>query len=452
MSRPRWSICAAVAAIACAFAVVCTYHAEAGRTIASAVGGIFIDADGAVRAPSADMKNARIKALREAVAKPAGDVNTPVELRRISLRGLEAAVREALAKGDTLPDEIQFLAGLQRIQYVFVYPEQNDIVIAGPAEGWVVNGDGEIVGITSGRPVLRLDDLLVALRSVENARTGGISCSIDPTAEGRQRLQQVLDAQARSRQPLNPAVLEPQMKEAFGPQQITVKGVPLDSHFARMLVAADYRMKRLAMHLEPAPIPNMPSYVQMIRGGVNSSTNPRWWLACNYEPLAASDDKLAWEIRGQGVKAMTEDEFVQADGTVKGTGKANDAAQKWADLLTSRYDELSAADPVFGKLRNMMDMCVVAALIEAHDFRNLANCDLSLLYDARSDLTLTQWPTPRTVSPECSFLRTRKGWTVTASGGVLVESWQSASRSKVDGAIAAVREKSAPNAKRWWWN
>ena len=36
------------------------------------------------------------------------------------------------------------LAGLQRLQYVFFYPQQNDIVIAGPAEGWLEDAAGHL--------------------------------------------------------------------------------------------------------------------------------------------------------------------------------------------------------------------------------------------------------------------------------------------------------------------
>lgn len=451
MSRQRWIVGASMA-LACAL-LVSALQVHAGRAVQSAVGGVFIDAKGVVRAPSKDMVNADLRALREAVPTAKGDISTPVEMRKVSLRGLEAAIAQALKTGDTLPDEIQFLAGLQRIQYVFIHPERNDIVIAGPAEGWMVDDRGEVVGITTGRPVLRLDDLLAAFRSVEQARQGGISVSIDPTREGRQRLQRLLDAQARSRQRVNPAVLEPKMKEAFGLQQVTIKGVPANSHMARILVAADYRMKRLAMHLEPSPVRGLPSYLQLIKNNPPAN-NPRWWLACNYEPLSCSDDKLAWEIRGQGVKAMTEDEFVQADGAVKGTGKTSDAAQKWADRMTNSYNELSKRLPVFTKLRNVMDMCVVAALLESYDFRNFANCPLDLLYNPRSELALAQWPTPRLIPPECSFLKTRKGWTVTASGGVLLESWQAASKTEVSQKVAEVYAGADPPARpeQWWWN
>ena len=46
-----------------------------------------------------------------------------------------------------------------------------------------------------------------------------------------------------------------------------VNGVPADSHFARVLVAADYRMKRLAMNFDPSPVNGLPSYLHMIKPG-----------------------------------------------------------------------------------------------------------------------------------------------------------------------------------------
>ena len=73
-----------------------------------------------------------------------------VELRKVSLRRLEAAVEEHCKSGTPLPQDIKFLGGLQRIHYVLVYPEQKDIVLVGPGEGWKVDARGNIVGVTTG--------------------------------------------------------------------------------------------------------------------------------------------------------------------------------------------------------------------------------------------------------------------------------------------------------------
>jgi hypothetical protein len=181
-------------------------------------------------------------------------------------------------------------------------------------------------------------------------------------------------------------------------------------------------------------------------------SNPRWWLACNYQPLAASPDGLAWEIRGPGVKAMTEDEALAADGKRAVTGKSSAAAQKWADLMTEKYDNLSGRDPVFGELRNLMDMCVVAALIRKEHLAEKAGLSIPLLWDANSELKVEVWNAPKTIAPEISFLKAKDNLIVTASGGVAVESWQVADKKEVVAEVAQIREKAARGQRKslWW--
>ncbi len=96
---------------------------------------------------------------------------------------------------------------------------------------------------------------------------------------------------------------------------------------------------------------------------------PRWWLATNYDPLLTDADGLAWELRGPGVKAMTEEDFLLANGDRVHSGKASPTAQKWANNMTARYDELSKRDTIFGELRNCMDLAIVAALLFKENLR-----------------------------------------------------------------------------------
>ena len=373
-----------------------------------------------------------------------------VSLRKVSLRALQSEIDESLRdNAGTLPEHVQYLAGLQRVQYILVYPEQNDIVLAGPGEAWMVDDQANVVGVTTGRPVLLLDDLLVALRTVRAARDVGISCSIDPTAEGLRRFQALSINQRAGRS----AILK-QVEQAMGPQKISITGAPADSHFARVLVAADYRMKRIAMKLDNSPVRGLPSYLDLVkRGPRRGAPTPRWWLACNYEPLARSDDGLAWELRGPGVKCMTEDEFVTAEG-VEGTGQANKAAQRWADLLTENYDSLSAEDVVFAELRNLMDLSVVAALIEKEQLIDKAGCSLSLLTDTDNLLTTDSWNPPKTIATQASIVKKGRSYILTASGGVQIESWRVASQSESSDETEQVRATSAAATDNdaWWWN
>jgi hypothetical protein len=418
------------------------------------VGGVSIDTNGVLAQPDPESRKMLLQQLRQDVKKPVGDLGRPVELRMVSLKGLEAALKDAVEnKLGHLPDEVRYLAGLQRIQYVFVYPEENDIVLAGPGEGWKIREDATVVGMTTDRPVIQLDDLLVAFRTAKDAARQSISVSIDPTEEGREKLDALMAEMTRRRATFTPAVPEMYAK-ALGPQRITLTGVPADSHLARVLVAADYRMKRIAMHLDPSPVKDLPSFLEMQQKNRSLSQNmmPRWWLACNYEPLAKAEDGLAWELRGPGVKCMTEDEFVEG-GKVVGTGKVNPVAQKWADTMTAKYDELAKKDGVFGELRNVMDLCVIAALIEKEGLLEKANLALPTIMNSDSELTHEPWNTPKTVATQSSFLKVGREYIVTASGGVEVTSWEVASKSEVSADVKKVRdEHTAPTGKTWWAN
>src|SRR5205823_10826963 len=103
--------------------------------------------------------------LAAAKGKLPANLLAPSKLRKVSLIGLERAIAKQVADGKPLDDAILHLAGLQRLQFVFCFPERGDVVIAGPAEGWVADPSGRVVGITTGRPVLELADLAAALRT-----------------------------------------------------------------------------------------------------------------------------------------------------------------------------------------------------------------------------------------------------------------------------------------------
>jgi hypothetical protein len=435
----RRCLLAAVIALAPTFLWAGNNHGQLFRS----VGGVLINAEGVVGEPTVKEMELVRKSALESYKEPAADLKQPVELRMFSLRSAEEAINRAnVDLAYELPDEIKFMAGLQRIQYIFVYPDQNDIVLAGPGEGWKIDAMGNHVGITTGRPVLRIEDFVLAMRTVENARQGGISVSIDPTAEGRKRLDDVNKSLGAVNARQIPSLLEA-FEKAMGPQVVSIRGIPESSRFARTLVASDYKMKRIAMALQKSPVSGLPSYVSMLSTQPQNMM-PRWWMACSYEPIAKSADGLAWEIRGPGVKVMTEDELIGEDGSVTGTGKANPTAQKWADLMTDKYDELSAKEPIFGELRNLMDMSVVAALIAKEDLLAKANCELPTIADAGSKLGVTSWIAPRFVDTQCSAQHKGKKFIITASGGVEIASWQVADKTVESPEVEAIRSKAAP--------
>tara|TARA_R110002049_G_scaffold309101_2_gene516928 strand:+ start:58455 stop:59843 length:1389 start_codon:yes stop_codon:yes gene_type:complete len=420
-----------------------------------AVGGVMIDAAGIVRTATVDEKLDLANVMRGVVDAPEGKLAEAAELRMVSLKKLQAAIVESRKTGAALPESISFMAGLQRIEYLFVDKENNDIVIAGPAEPWKLIDDGSVVGTKTSGAVLRLEDFAVALQSVETSRNGGISCSIEPTAEGRQRLAKLL-SKIKLRPGQSPAVFEESMKEAFGLQTISVTGVPQDSRYARTLIAADYEMKRLAMALARSPIAELPSYLQIAKNGrKNASQNPRWWMVCNYDAMTRSEDKTAWKLTGQGVKTLTEQDVIEKDGSAKRSGRTDKIAETWAQKMTDNFGQLSQNMSVFGDLRNAMDLSVVATLIVQEQLAQKAGLDLSVLNVPNDDVELVSYSVPKAVSPECSFVRGRSGWIVTASGGVDIDPFTIVQTQKTDdSSMTQMRSTAlaANDATQWWWN
>jgi hypothetical protein len=457
-SRPRHRRAARL--VSCALAVVALTHDVHGQGFGGPgfgfqpVGGISIDTDGVVRTVDAKALDESVRAMRTAVTAtklpaPAG------ETRTVSLAGIMAAVKEAVDGRSPIPVDVALLGGLERITHVFVVPEERDILLMGPADIPVVDACGTPVGKRNGRPLLRLEDLVVALRAADQSKAGGVFCSIDPTPRGLAQLQEFLAAQKTMGR--NPAAVFRGMEEALGPQTVTVGGVPGDSRFARVLVGADHAMKRIGMGHEPSGIKELPSYLSLVKAGVRASSLPRFWLEAEYEPLARDADELTWQIRGRRMKCLSAGGPPAGDGIRRGIGQRDESLEVWCQAMTEHYDRLTARHPVFAELVNCVDLAVVAALIRSRQLDARAGLDLRGLTD-ESLLGLPKYEVAKSVATVANGLKKGTNWVLSASGGVLLRPWQFAGNTmQVDGldtarAAATAARPQGPSASACWWD
>jgi hypothetical protein len=448
VSRP-----AAGALFALAIFVTCGSPARAQVVVGGiqpVVGGVFIDPSGALtHAPVEDLAKIREAFAEQAAGVPAA-LQVGAKLRKISLRRLEAAIQLCKQTGKPLPNEMNFLGGLQEIRYVLVYPEQNDLVLAGPAEGWKVDAQGSVVGAKSNRPVMLLDDFLVALRTALSSSRGVISCSIDPSQEGVLRLRQF---EKTLHTVGNPEMTARAFEEQLGSQRITVGGVPATSHFARVLVAADYRMKRISMGREAAPVANLPSLIAMSKAtSVGMKNNmPRFWLEPDYKPLSRDAEGLTWQLRPATVKCLTENDFFDAVGVKHPTGTSDPVSQKWAATMTERYEALSKADPIFAELRNCMDLAVVAALVARENLTAKAKADLPLLLGGEGLQTATL-AAPQRIASQAAAMNKGHKW-MFAVGGVQINPWTVIGQAQQSASLGPAHGAARPgDDARWWWD
>lgn len=442
---------------------------QKGTTVQLPTFGISVDADGVLEFktwedPTGQLHMQRLRAAQAALAP---NIMQDSPLRIISLRKLEAAIAARQAEGRGPTDEMANLAGLQRVQFAFCYPNpdnppESDIVLAGPAEGWMRNLADQPVGVNTGRPTVQLVDLVTALRAFP---PGGkapplVGCSIGPTESGLKALS-AFQAQvpARIRPEQEAAVgawVYQGMREALGLATISVYGVPETTHFGQVLVEADYRMKMIGVGLEPPGI-KLNSYADLI-SGARHGVLQRWWFYPNYEMAKVSQDRLALELVGQGVLLSSQDLNFDATGKLGGANPGLSASDRFTRGFTNKFEELANVKPVFAQLRNLIDLTVMAAYLQRADFYGQADWQPGLLADEKQ-LTVEDLNAPRKVPVAANALWKSHRLFVMAGGGVSIQpeiALDDEHRLADDGSLDSARNRVQTSlggpADRWWWD
>lgn len=424
--------------------------------------GVVVDANGVLATkvfmdPTGQLTRQRLAAAKASLNP---DLLKRSETRYVSLTRLEAVVGQRLASGAGVTDDMRYLAGLTRIRRVFVFPESGDIVIAGPAEGFMPNVAGRMVGLFTGRATLELQDLVVALRSYppSGKQTEALVVSIDPTTEGLAKMQQFLiDIRGRIT-PGDAGNIAAGLRQNLGLQNVRIVGVSAKTHFAQVLVEADYRMKLIGIGLETAPV-RIQSYVARANPrNVASNALKRWYFTPNYDCVLMSPDSLAMELQGDGVQLISEDQMVQAGGGRMATGRVDAASQAFVKNFTDRYAELARVEPVYAQMRNLIDMAIAAAFIQKHDYYGRASWKMDV-FGNEEKFPVETYPAPTHVESAVNVVW--KGMTLTTpiGGGVAIRPLKALSNEHLktddDGALKKLRNSIPLDGlakDQWWWD
>ncbi len=429
---------------------------------ASGAAGVFIDARGILSKRFFPDPTRALTRARQAAAKsmlPA-DILKDSKLRKVSLNRLEAAMMVIHARGEIEPVEMKYLAGLTRITHVFFYEDSGDIVIAGPAEGFYEDVSGRAVGINSGHAVMELQDLIAALRaySPDGRRENVISVSIDPSQQGLQRMNQFLSRVSPQEAVANPRLLAQLLKQNLGLQKITVQGISPKSHFAQVLVEADYRMKLIGIGLEQPPV-KITTYISKASPrGVSRNAMQRWYFTPNYECVMVSDDGNAMQLTGDGVKLISEHEMVSGDGQRAASGKFDKASQQFVESFTRLYGELAARAPVYAQMRNLMDLSIAAAYIQQQDFYGRSGWSMDL-FGSEEKFPIATYPVPATVDSAVNVVFKGNTLMTPIGGGVNIQPRKAIRKDQIqadtEGKLLETQSRiSLEQLKpgQWWWD
>ncbi len=428
--------------------------------------GVLVDAGGVLRLKSKADATTRILTEKRGVAPPQDlranrSARKASALRFVSLPRLEKELLRRQAAHEAFDPAMLTLAGLRRVQYVFVYPESYDLVLAGPAGDWVVDKDSRIVAVDTHEPVVRLDDLLTILRRGNGAAESHFGCSINPRQESLAKTQAFLEAS--SKKPLEPSRrrqwLE-DLRDSMGRQDIEVFGIDPTSRVAAVLVEADYHMKLIGMGLVDG-VEGVDSYLASIK--LRPGEQPpmmsvlRWWFALKYDAIARSESGDAFELVGQGVRVLSENEMLAQQGQRVHTGASDPLNRQFADSFTAHFEELAKKYPVYGELRNIFDLAMAVAIVQSNRLTEEAGWKPSLLV-SQEELRLPQGNVPREVETVVNHRVINQRLVIAGvSGGVMVAPGDVLRESRTGDSAGKLieRDKAAPKelaGDGWWWD
>jgi hypothetical protein len=430
--------------------------------IATPGAGVVVDAAGVLRMQAAQDPTGQLMRQRVMNAKAAlsSDVLKESPLRKVSLNRLEKAIEAQAADSRQPTDEMKYLAGLTRIQYVFFYPESGDIVLAGPAGGWFSDLSGRVLGMETGRPVIELQDLVAALRvfAPGQKKAPVVGCSIDPTQEGLAKMQEFLRNIGGRATPNDTQFIVDGLRTNLGLQQVRLMGVSPDTHFAQVLVEADYRMKLIAIGLEDPQV-KMNTFIAKATSSIAQNALVRWYFVPEYKCVRTAADGFAMELVGDGVKLVDENEVVQADGTrVVSAGAKNAASLAFTTSFTQKYQQIAARKPVYSQLRNLIDLAIAAAFIQQQDFFGQAGWQAATLMD-ESKFPIQTYQAPLQVDTVVTSVWKGNRLLTPVAGGVMIQARNALATENLvadeRGQTAHARQETslkdlAPG--QWWWD
>lgn len=407
--------------------------------------GIDVDAEGRVLVLTQEKSDVLGKMMAQVLEPPSEALNRRVSRRAISLKRLDAQVQEIIEQYEVLPDAIRYLGGLTSIEYIIAVPEENDLLLIGPAEGWHADAAGNVVGTQTGQPVLVFEDFLTTLRLWHQpVPPRSIACSIEPTPDVVTKLAK-LRQQFPNVNASNADAYAVALEGIYGENPITITGVATTSRFARILVAADFQMKQIALGLEPSNVRNIPSYVGLISAS-RPNISPQFWLLPEYATITHDSQKLTWRLGNHRVRALAHEDYLSPQ-----RNRSTDrAALVWCRNMEANYDALAKALPVFGELQNNMRLALVASLIRQENLLQKANCTLTILLD-ESKLRLVDYPEPKSVA--FHSVKSRNGFSmIVACGGVEINPQKAVQNNvRLDNKIDAERTRLIPTLGDEWW-
>jgi hypothetical protein len=315
----------------------------------------------------------------------------PARMRRVWLRLLANSIESDAKAGKKLSDQQRYFAGLTGVRFLYLDEQNKDVILEGPADdSWSARPDGMVIGEQSGRPLLQLDDFVIAWRNtIGNGPPPSVS--LEHRAESIQKIQEVIKNTPQPKNAEGRAAYSRRLQEVWGPQDAVTGGVPTNTRFNKVMVDADWDMKRVSLGLSDPQIKDFPTYVDLefddwtrrvAAEGIRAQRpagGSRFWFYPAYTEFEHSAKLDAVEIPGDPVQLLTESHFRDISMGRQVTQEPSQHAMDFIKGFTKNYGALADKNPLYGELRNLFDWVAVARLIQKLDAPRRIGWDFAYL-------------------------------------------------------------------------
>ena len=239
--------------------------------------------------------------------------------------------------------------------------------------------------VNSNLPAIYTKDFVVALKNawMDYAEMRGNTyyysnpgCSIDPDPNLMQELVNVGNKILSSSMEEADKKLDEWHNVCKKPQNVRVLGIPFDTHFAKIMVKADYDMKNLVDGTDEVGIPGFRALMNMkideIREDIRNNRQPsvsismnRFWFYPGVN-IYEKDNGIV-VIKKCPVTLLTENEYSSSG------SKTDPLAKKFTENVTVFYKELAQKRPIYKELENLFHLVAIAKILE---YRNTNNPDI----------------------------------------------------------------------------
>ena len=177
----------------------------------------------------------------------------------------------------------------------------------------------------------------------------------------------------------------------------------------------------------------------------------------DYKCIRSSDNGLAMELVGDGVKLVGEQELVSAGGERSASSLGSRASRAFVTSFTRAYPQLAAASPVYAELRNLVDMLVAAAYIQHEDMYHKAGWEMAVFGD-EGTFPVRLYNAPTQVESAVNAVWKGNKLMTPIGGGVQIEAEMALDPQNVledeGSAVANLRNQTEVNLAegQWWWD